>query len=232
MTLWNFIANFVNALTTVFNNPVATIEALILSLFNFIVEVVESAARMLDTVFGSNLADAVAGFQGKVQAKVDAVISENGGSEILKTVDMSDYQFNRFNYGDAFDTGAAWGDGIADKISNFSLSDIFGKTDIPNPDDYISGFSDAIANSGAGGNLDSIADDTSAIKDSVDITDEDLKYLRDIAEQEAINRFTTAEIKLDMTNNNNVSSNADLDGIVDGMTTKVLEALEAVREGV
>ena len=232
VTLWNFIANFVNALTTVFNNPVATIEALILSLFNFIVEVVESAARMLDTVFGSNLADAVAGFQGKVQAKVDAVISENGGSEILKTVDMSDYQFNRFNYGDAFDTGAAWGDGIADKISNFSLSDIFGKTDIPNPDDYISGFSDAIANSGAGGNLDSIADDTSAIKDSVDITDEDLKYLRDIAEQEAINRFTTAEIKLDMTNNNNVSSNADLDGIVDGMTTKVLEALEAVREGV
>ena len=131
----------------------------------------------------------------------------------------------------AFNAGAAWGNGISDKISNFSLSDIFGKTDIPNPDDYISGFSDAIANSGAGGNLDSIADDTSAIKDSVDITDEDLKYLRDIAEQEAINRFTTAEIKLDMTNNNNVSSNADLDGIVDGMTTKVLEALEIVREG-
>lgn len=232
VTLWNLIANFVNAFALVFNNPVAGIEALFLSLFNFIVEVIESAARMLDAVFGSNLADAVAGFQGKVQAKVDAVISENGGSEILKTVDMSDYQFNRFNYGDAFDTGAAWGDGIADKISNFSLSDIFGKTDIPNPDDYISGFSDAIANSGAGGNLDSIADDTSAIKDSVDITDEDLKYLRDIAEQEAINRFTTAEIKLDMTNNNNVSSNADLDGIVDGMTTKVLEALEAVREGV
>ena len=232
VTLWNLIANFVNAFALVFNNPVAGIEALFLSLFNFIVEVIESAARMLDTVFGSSLADAVAGFQNKVQAKVDAVISENGGSEILKTVDMSDYQFNRFNYGDAWNSGYNFGQGIDDKISNFSLSDIFGKTDIPNPDDYISGFSDAIANSGAGGNLDSIADDTSAIKDSVDITDEDLKYLRDIAEQDAINRFTTAEIKLDMTNNNNVSSNADLDGIVDGMTTKVLEALEAVREGV
>lgn len=232
VTLWNLIANFVNAFALVFNNPVAGIEALFLSLFNFIVEVIESAARMLDAVFGSSLADAVAGFQNKVQAKVDAVITENGGSEILKTVDMSDYQFNRFNYGDAWNSGYNFGQGIDDKISNFSLSDIFGKTDIPNPDDYISGFSDAIANSGAGGNLSSIADDTSAIKNSVDITDEDLKYLRDIAEQEAINRFTTAEIKLDMTNNNNVSSDADLDGIVDGMTTKVLEALEAVREGV
>ena len=232
VTLWNLIANFVNAFALIFNNPIAGIEALFLSLFNFIVEVIESAARMLDAVFGSNLADAVAGFQNKVQAKVDAVITENGGSEILKTVEMSDYQFNRFDYGDAWNSGYNFGEKIDDKISNFSLSDIVGKTDIPNPDDYISGFSDAIANSGAGGNLDSIADDTSAIKDSVDITDEDLKYLRDIAEQEAINRFTTAEIKLDMTNNNNVSSNADLDGIVDGMTTKVLEALEAVREGV
>ena len=210
VTLWNLIANFVNAFALIFNNPIAGIEALFLSLFNFIVEVIESAARMLDAVFGSSLADAVAGFQNKVQAKVDAVITENGGSEILKTVEMSDYQFNRFDYGDAWNSGYNFGEKIDDKISNFS---------------------DAIANSGAGGNLDSIADDTSAIKDSVDITDEDLKYLRDIAEQEAINRFTTAEIKLDMTNNNNVSSDADLDGIVDGMTTKVLEALEIVREG-
>lgn len=232
VTLWNLIANFVNAFALIFNNPIAGIEALFLSLFNFIVEVIESAARMLDAVFGSSLADAVAGFQNKVQAKVDAVIAENGGTEVLKTVNMSDYQIDRLNYGDAWNAGYNFGQGIDDKISNFSLSDIFGKTDIPNPDDYTSGFSDAIANSGAGGNLSSIADDTSAIKDSVDITDEDLKYLRDIAEQEAINRFTTAEIKLDMTNNNNVSSDADLDGIVDGMTTKVLEALEAVREGV
>ena len=231
VTLWNLIANFVNAFALIFNNPIAGIEALFLSLFNFIVEVIASAARMLDAVFGSSLADAVAGFQNKVQAKVDAVITENGGSEILKTVEMSDYQFNRFDYGDAWNSGYNFGEKIDDKISNFSLADIFGKVDIPNPDDYTSSFSDAIANSGAGGNLDSIADDTSAIKDSVDITDEDLKYLRDIAEQEAINRFTTAEIKLDMTNNNNVSSDADLDGIVDGMTTKVLEALEIVREG-
>lgn len=73
---------------------------------------------------------------------------------------------------------------------------------------------------------------TSAIKDSVDISNEDLKYLRDIAEQEAINRFTTAEIKVDMSGmSNTVNNTNDLDGIVDGLTTKVLEAMETVKEG-
>lgn len=131
----------------------------------------------------------------------------------------------------AFNAGAAWGDGIADAVSNFSLSDLFGKVDIPNPDDYTSGFGDAIKNTGLGSNVSDISDNTSAIKDSVDISNEDLKYLRDIAEQDAINRFTTAEIKVDMVTNNNVSNDADLDGIVDGLTTKVLEAMETVKEG-
>ena len=131
----------------------------------------------------------------------------------------------------AFNAGAAWGDGVADAVSNFSLSDLFGTADIPNPDDYTAGFGDAIKNTGLGSNVSDISDNTSAIKDSVDVSNEDLKYLRDIAEQEAINRFTTAEIKVDMVTNNNVSNDADLDGIVDGLTTKVLEAMETVKEG-
>lgn len=132
----------------------------------------------------------------------------------------------------AFNAGAAWGDGIADAVSNFSLSDLFGKEDISNPDDYTDGFGDAIKNSGVGSNVSDISDNTSAIKDSVDISNEDLKYLRDIAEQDAINRFTTAEIKVDMSGmSNTVNNTNDLDGIVDGLTTKVLEAMETVKEG-
>lgn len=66
----------------------------------------------------------------------------------------------------------------------------------------------------------------------MDITEEDLKYLRDIAEQEAVNRFTTAEITIEQTNNNNVSGGMDLDGVVSGLTDAVNEAVDIITEGV
>ena len=143
-----------------------------------------------------------------------------------------DWHVDRFVYGEAWDAGVGVGDGIAEAIDNFSLSDIFGSTDIPDPQDYTSGFEDVIASSGMGDNLGDIAGDTGAIKDGLDITEEDLKYLRDIAEQEAVNRFTTAEIKVDMTNNNNINNGMDLDGVVSGLTDAVNEAIETMTEGV
>lgn len=232
VNLYNHFANFAAAFGILFDDPVAAIKAVLLSLLNFVVTVVTKAAQLLDAVFSSNLADAVSEFQAKVQAEIDATI-ENAGGDAAETLNPSDYTLDRINYGDAFDAGAALGDGIADTVGNFSLSDLFGTTDIPNPDDYTSGFGDVIKNSGMGDNIANISDNTGAIKDSMDISNEDLKYLRDIAEQEAINRFTTAEIKLDMSGmQNTVTNTNDLDGIVDGLTTKVLEAMETVKEGV
>lgn len=230
------IAALTSNIKTAFHNAISSVQSWFYNLLSTACSVIEKIAAALNQLpFVSFDYSGISSAADEYAAKASkAAGNKEDYTSISSAFNDGFTTFDTFQDGwaaNAFNAGAAWGNGISDKISNFSLSDIFGKTDIPNPDDYISGFSDAIANSGAGGNLDSIADDTSAIKDSVDITDEDLKYLRDIAEQEAINRFTTAEIKLDMTNNNNVSSNADLDGIVDGMTTKVLEALEIVREG-
>ena len=56
--------------------------------------------------------------------------------------------------------------------------------------------------------------------------------IKDIAEQETINRFTTAEIKIDMTNNNNINSDMDIDGVVNKLTERVEEELLATAEGV
>lgn len=130
---------------------------------------------------------------------------------------------------DAFNAGAAWGDGVADKVSNmFSGSD--GGVDASNMFNG-GGYSGYDAGQ-VPANIADTAANTGKAADSLDITSEDLKYLRDIAETEAINRFTTAEIKVEMTNNNNVSGDMDLDGMVDYLANGVNEAMEKAAEGV
>ena len=133
----------------------------------------------------------------------------------------------RASYSEAYNKGYDFGQGVENRIKNF-----FGGTKDDNSDN-----SGALGSYGAASdmaaNVANIAGDTSSISDSLDVSEEDLKYLRDIAEQEAINRFTTAEIKVDMSGmSNTVHNTNDLDGIVDGLTTRVLEAMEVVKEGV
>lgn len=139
---------------------------------------------------------------------------------------------------DAFQSGAEWGDNKSGQLSGF-LGGLFEEKE--NPYDRNDMYSKFMDQSGAGGNsgyleesagnLDSIAGDTGAISDSVGVSSEDLKYLRDIAEQDAINRFTTAEIKVQMNNSNHIRQGADLDGIIDGLTQKVVQSMETLREG-
>lgn len=144
--------------------------------------------------------------------------------------------FDTFQNGwvsDAFEAGASWGDGVSEAVSNFSFSNLLGERDeldekVPRQDDFLSGFQDTISD-----NLGSIAGDTGAIKDSMDITEEELKYLRDAAEQEAVNRFTTAEISVDMSGmQNTVNSGDNLDGFMSKLTDSVNEAVDSMTEGV
>lgn len=106
---------------------------------------------------------------------------------------------------------------------------------------YAQAKADAVADSSAEQTaLDSIGADTAGINDSAGSaaaslkeTTEDLKYMRDLAEQEAINRFTTAEVKIDMTGmTNRIDSDMDLDGVLNTLTEGFAEALEVAAEGV
>ena len=77
------------------------------------------------------------------------------------------------------------------------------------------------------------ADNTGAMKEAMEISDEDLKYLREAAEQEAINQYTTATVQIDMGGvSNNISSGMDLDGVMAYMTDGLLEAMAAGAEAV
>lgn len=80
--------------------------------------------------------------------------------------------------------------------------------------------------------LEEINENTARAADSLSITDEELKYLRDIAERETINRFTTAEINFDMSGmQNTVNNDNDIDGIIERLTDEMTEAVFMVTEG-
>jgi hypothetical protein len=80
--------------------------------------------------------------------------------------------------------------------------------------------------------LNAVKDNTGSMRDSVDINNENLEYMRDLAEQEVVNRFATAEIKVDMTNHMSINNDMDLDGVVAYLGEKLNQEMETVAEGV
>lgn len=234
----NAIAALASNMMTAFHNAICNVQSWFYNLLSTACSVIETIAAALNKLpFVSFDYSGISSAADDYAAKAsEAAGNKEQYTSVSDAFNDGMSTFSTFQDGwasDAFNAGAAWGDGVADKVSNFSLSDVFGKTDIPNVSDYTSGFNDAIANSGVGDSIGNIDDNTGKIKDSLDVTEEDLKYLRDIAEQEAINRFTTAEINVDMSGmQNTVNSGDDIDGFMTKLTDSVNEAVDNMTEGV
>lgn len=219
---------FANFFANLFNDPIGAIVHLFGDMADAVLGILESIAKAIDKVFGSNLASAVQGWRSGLDSKIEAVANEYGNGSYEKVMDnlnlsSEDLGLKRWAYSDAYNTGYSWGEGAEESISN-----MFGSFGGEGLGDYSSGYDTSQIPS----NIADTAGNTDAMKDSMDITSEDLKYLRDIAETEAVNRFTTAEIKVEMNNNNNISSDMDLDGVVDYLANGVNEAMEKAAEGV
>lgn len=234
----NAIAALASNMMTAFHNAICNVQSWFYNLLSTALSVIEGICAALNKLpfveFDySGISSAADDYAAKAS---EAAGNKEDYQSISDAFNEGFTTFDAFQDGwasDAFNAGAAWGDGIADKVSNFSLSDVFGQTDIPNVSDYTSGFNDAIANSGMGDSIGNIDDNTGKIKDSLEVSEEDLKYLRDIAEQEAINRFTTAEINVDMSGmQNTVNSGDDIDGFMTKLTDSVNEAVDNMTEGV
>ena len=232
----NAIAALASNMMTAFHNAICSVQSWFYNLLSTALSVIEGICSALNKLpfveFDySGISSAADDYAAKAS---EAAGNKEDYQSISDAFNEGFTTFDAFQDGwasDAFNAGAAWGDGVADKVSNFSLSDVFGKTDIPNVSDYTSGFNDAIANSGVGDSIGNIDDNTGKIKDSLEVSEDELKYLRDIAEQEAINRFTTAEVTINQTNNNNVSSDTDLDGFITALDDAMGEAIESITEG-
>lgn len=177
----------------------------------------------------------------KLASFKDAIDS---GMSTLDYVDPNSWGEKASNWGAGIkskfdDLGVGARDAINDKLSNIGnsitsklgLGDVlksaskdpsggssspYDKYKIPSNDDLLAG----------------IKDDTGSIADSVKLSEDDLAYLRDVANMEWKKEFTTAEIHVDMTNNNSINGENDLDGLVTKLSEKLYEELDAVANGV
>ena len=231
----NAIAALASNMMTAFHNAICSVQSWFYNLLSTALSVIEGICAALNKLpfveFDySGISSAADDYAAKAS---EAAGNKEEYKSIGDAFNEGMSTFDTFQDGwaaDAFNAGASWGDGVADKVSGmFSMDniDLTGGVDT-------SMLSNDFANNAAqtAANTADTADSTRRIADSVDISKENLKYLRDIAETEAINRFTTAEIEVTMNNNNTVSSDMDIDGMVDHLSAGVLEAMEQAAEGV
>ena len=210
-----------------FGTTIQAIAGAFTQLANHILAVLSRIAGAVDQVTGSNLKGAVSNMAkgiGQIPSGVSNLLGQVGAAQ---PIDLSGYKGQSQNLGEAFDEGYRAGVEL-ENLFNFAANDPMSAGSVP--DMQIPGLSPVLdkIDKSAG----KTAGNTAAMKDKMKFMDEDLKYMRVLAEREAINRFTTASIKVSQRNTNHLQSGADLDGILDAWANDFATKLEISGEGV
>lgn len=197
-----WILNVANGGFNSFGDAVKNLIGQIISWFLSLGKVV---TKITDAIFGTSWTDGLNNLQNQVLSwgKNDKAITIDRTAPAINT---------RIKYSDAWNKGYNIGQGIEEKFSAADASN----TDL-----------DALNN-----NVAAIAANTADTADALKLSSEDIRMLRNIAERQEINKYTTAEIKVEMVNHNNISNEMDLDGVVNLLEAKVTEALVTSAEGV
>lgn len=231
--IWNALGACASNIGTAFHNVISNVQGWFYNLLSTALTVVAGICEALNKL--PFVEFDYSGITSKASEYAAKSAEAYGNVEEYKSVADAFNEgmstFDTFQDGwaaDAFASGAAWGDGVADKVSgmfDFSALDSMGA-------DSLDAFNLGNDLDSIYGNTGDIANNTAATADALDIAEEDLAYLRDIAEREAINRFTTAEIKVEQHNENHIASELDVDGIMAAWTESFAEQLAVSAEGV
>ena len=219
LPVWNLFADLCNFIGNVFNDPVAAIEILFLQLnqrvVGFVRDMVEKIESLINLIPGVevNITGGLDSFYDSYSQKIQQIKDASGWQEFVQRKEAIDYNV-------AYTAGYNWGANLQSDISDtLGISTDIPDITIPTAADPTSLLSD-------------IADNTDQIADDVEMSTEDLELLRDIAERQEINKYTTAEIRVEMVNNNTISSEMDIDGVVNLLEEKVQEQMAVAAEGV
>lgn len=210
-----WILNAANGGFNSFGGAVANLIGQIISWFLSLGKVV---TKIIDAIFGTNWTAGLQSLQNSVISwgkKNDAITISREAPEVME----------RLNMKNAYNIGAGLGNSAKDKLNNLGgkLKGVTNSTGL-----NTTGLDIGETN----GTLGDIASDTSKISDAVALSAEDLEYLRKIAAMEWKKEYTTANIIVDMTNNNTINGENDLDGIVTTLSQKLREELGEVANGV
>lgn len=221
---WNAFAAISNFMGNVFNNPVAAIEVLFYDMALTVIGYIANMASAIETVINKipgvtvDITSGLDNFYAGLEAAQQSVKDESGWREIVGKMDYVDYE-------SAARAGYAFGESVEDKVTDFFSSpesSTFGTQQ-----DYLDSLGDISDYSAA------TADSTGAIKDSMDITEENLKWMKDIAEREVIDRTVFRDITVSLGGvNNNVNNMHDLDAIPEYLGNVIAEQMAISAEGV
>ena len=258
--LWNIWASIVNAIISAINGIIRGINGLIrsaakgLSNFaNIFIDAFNWIMREADK-FINGLLKTMSGAAPLLSAIGINLPTSTGGAMQLARANFSAPQIAEINYKlDKKDAGAAyrkgaergnakqkkWENDLKNGYKNTKdmlkgeLGDLGGGKGLdPAGSGMPGGGGGGKDPNGVGKNTGKTADNTGKMANSLEDTEEDLKYLRELAEQEHINQFTTAEIKVEMNNNNTIENEADIDKVINKLTEKIEEKMNIVAEGV
>lgn len=214
----NGFIGFANVLATLFNDPARAIVEVFSGMADAVLSILQSIASAIDAVFGSNLASAVSGWRDGLSGWVNE--SYGDLTVVAEPFNPEDYHLDRFSYGDAWNKGYDWG-------SNFSIGDVLGLGNIP--EISIPTYTPASSLLGdigdIGKNTGKTAGNTSALKDAVDMTNEDLKMLVDMAERQYVAQvnLTAQSPVINITGQNTGNTADDRAAMADAIKRVLLE---------
>lgn len=215
--LWNINADLCNFLMNAYTDPISAIEILFydmhLKVIGYILNIAKAIEATLNLIpgFEVEITNGLDQFYRMVENASKTVKDKSGWTEYFKTRDYIDY-------GDAAKAGYKFGESIEDK-----LKDLF-EFSYNMPDTNLSDWYNQSSE---------IADNTGKVADSIEISEEDLKYMRDIAEREVIDRTVFSTITVDMGGvTNTVQNMTDLDAIPQYLADVMAEQMAVSAEGV
>lgn len=222
--LWNGFAMVANFVGNVFNDPVAAVQVAFYDMCLTVIGYIKNLAQAIETLLNKipgvtvDITSGLDRFYADLEEAQRAVKDESGWVEYVSRMDFE-------NYEDTWRAGSEFGSSVGEWLDNFSMEDFTSDLSLT---DSAGGFD---YNSIIAGNTADTAANTAKAANSLDIAAEDLAYMKDIAEREAINRYTTAEIVINQ-ENNQINSEMDLDGIASKLADRIVEEVNISAEGV